>query len=394
MDGDATFERLIDIGLAMSAEKDINSLLERILREAKSMVNADAGSLYLTTENNTLAFAIVLNDSLSIYQGGNSGEPITLPEVPLAMPDGSPNLQNIASRAAISGTTINVEDAYKATADLDFSGPKSFDKITGYRSGSFLTVPLKSYHDECIGVLQLLNATDAAGRMVAFDQAAQTLVEALSSQASVALDHRNLVDRQEAMKRKLENEVDERTQELQSALSELSEAHDILKELTTIDAVTGVRNRQFFEDAFKQEWKRAIRQDYEISVLMLDIDHFKMVNDTHGHLAGDDCLGQVAKAIDEMLNRPSDLVARYGGEEFVVIMPYVAKQNAAVVAEAIRERIEEMSMRGDAKGIKVTISIGVATLKPHKGAERKQLIADADVALYRAKQNGRNQVMS
>tara|TARA_A100001037_G_C15102541_1_gene614718 strand:+ start:700 stop:1176 length:477 start_codon:yes stop_codon:yes gene_type:complete len=156
--------------------------------------------------------------------------------------------------------------------------------------------------------------------------------------------------------------------------------------------VTGIRNRQYFDEVFEQEWKRAIRQKYEISMLVLDIDHFKRVNDTYGHLAGDECLAKVATAIDSMLNRPSDVVARFGGEEFVEILPYVGKVNACQLAEQIRERVEELTFEGEAEAIQVTISIGVSTLLPADRGDPKRLIAAADEALYKARSTRRNRV--
>ena len=386
------YRRLIDIGRALSAQKDIDSLLERILREAKSMLNADAGTLYLRTPENTLMFAIVLNDTLGIAQGGNNAPvPVAFHDIPFELPEGVPNLQNIATGSAITGKTINIPDL--STADgMDTLGAREFDDSTGYESRSFLTVPPQSFSAESIGVLQLLNAKDSQGHVVPFETEAEPLIEALASQAAVALENRYLLDEQEDLKKKLEVEVDERTEELKTALSNLTEAHIILKELTTIDAVTGIRNRQYFDEVFEQEWKRAIRQKYEISMLVLDIDHFKRVNDTYGHLAGDECLAKVATAVDSMLNRPSDVVARFGGEEFVGILPYVGKVNACQLAEQIRERVEELTFEGEAEAIQVTISIGVSTLLPADGGDPKRLIAAADEALYKAKSTGRNRV--
>lgn len=389
----STYRRLIDVGLALSAEKNIDSLLERILREAKWMVNADAGSLYLKTDNDTLAFAIMLNDTLGMVQGGNSGNPVSLPEVPLKLEDGSPNIHHIASRAAIRGETINIADAYDAEG-IDVTGTERFDEITGYRSKSFLTVPLKNYAEETIGVLQLLNAKNDKGEVIAFTTESQPLIEALASQASVALENRYLLDEQEAMKKELEKEVDKRTRELRDALSKLSEAHVILKELTTIDAVTGIKNRQFFDDVFDQEWRRAVRQQYEISILMLDLDHFKVINDSHGHLVGDTCLAEVAREINGMINRPSDVVARYGGEEFVIILPYIENEKAVMLAEQIRERVEKTRFDAEGHHLNVTISIGVATVLPDETMDGRDLIAAADAALYDAKAMGRNRVVS
>lgn len=385
------YQRLIEIGIALSAEKEIDSLLDRILNEAKSMANADAGTLYLKTRDGNLRFEIVVNDSLNIDQGGISGRPIDLPDVALVQDDGKPNMTNIASRSAITGKTIVVNDAY-ANEDFDFSGTRQFDAITGYHSISFLTVPLKGRSGEVMGVLQLLNARDEKDNVVPFSDGVRPLIEALSSQASVAMENRNLLDEQEKLKRQLETEVDDRTEELKDALTKLSEAHIILKELTTIDAVTNIRNRHFFDETYEQEWRRALRQNYSISLLLMDIDHFKNVNDTYGHLAGDECLAGVAKAIDSMLHRPSDVVARYGGEEFIVILPYVSLENAQHLADQICSGLAKRVFSADGNNIGVTVSIGVSSVVPDENARPRDLISQADEALYRAKSTGRNKV--
>lgn len=386
------YRQLIDIGRALSAERDIDSLLERILREAKSMVGADAGSLYLVTGESTLRFAIVLNDTLGIAQGGKTGEPVSLPDVPLVLEDGKPNLGNIASRAACTGETIVIDDVYSASG-VDTSGTRHFDELTGYRSKSFLTVPLKNFRDEPIGVLQLLNHLDDDGTASPFPEDTRSLIEALAAQAAMVLANKQLLEEQERLKRQLEREVDERTSELQGALEKLSEAHIILKELTTIDPVTSIRNRQFFDDVFDQEWRRAVRQQYPVTLMLLDIDHFKSVNDTYGHLAGDECLSTVAREIDSNFNRPSDVVARFGGEEFVVILPYVEYQNALQLGEQVRKRLADRSIMADGHAISITISVGVATIVPTDNMKPKALISQADEALYRAKARGRNMVV-
>lgn len=239
----SAYRRLIEIGIALSAEKGLKSLLQHILLEAKSMANADAATVYLNTGQDSLKFSIVLNDTLGIAQGGATGEPVSLPDIPLTREDGKPNLGNIASSAAHRGSTIVVSDA-RTSQEFDFSGTRRFDEMLGYRTKSFLTIHL---------------------------------IEALASQASVAIENRTLIDEQEALKKQLEREVDARTEELQQALTKLSEAHIILKELNTIDAVTGIRNRQYFDEVLDLEWRRARRQGYDLSLLMLDIDHFKKI---------------------------------------------------------------------------------------------------------------------
>lgn len=387
------YRRLIDIGIAISAEKNIDSLLERILVEAKTMSGADAGTFYLVNKRNQLEFAIVLNDTLGIAQGVAYDEPASLPEIPLVQAGGEANMVNIAARCANLKQTILVDDVYEAP-DFDSSGVKRFDTLTGYTSKSFLTVPLKNFSDQAIGVLQLINATDEAGEFVPFSEDRVPLIEALASQASVAMENRHLMDEQANLRRQLENEVDERTEELKNALSKLSEAHIILKELTTIDAVTGIRNRQYFDEVFDQEWRRSMRETYPITLMVLDIDHFKKVNDTYGHLAGDECLRTVAGAIDGLFNRPSDVIARYGGEEFVCVLPYVNQENAAAKAEQVRDHVQNLEITADGHDIKVTLSIGWVSIVPHEGMTSRLLISCADRALYEAKAGGRNKVVA
>ena len=384
------YRRLIEIGIALSAEQDIDVLLERILREAKQLVHADAGSLYLKTEQETLRFAIVLNDSLNIHQGGPNGDPISLPEIPLFDERGEENKSHIASCCLLTGASILVSDVYR-DAQFDFSGPRRFDEITGYRSVSFLTLPMLGVNGEAMGVMQLINAK-VGDRVGPFREEDVPMIEALSSLASVALGNRYLIEEQQRLKQQLEKEVDSQTEELQVALSKLSEAHIVLKELTTIDPVTGIRNRQYFDEVFDQEWRRAIRQSYDVSLLMLDIDHFKSVNDTYGHLAGDECLAAVAGKIDSMFNRPSDVVARYGGEEFVVILPYISLEKARSLAELVRKDIENTVFQADGHKIGVTVSIGVESVVPTEAMSSRNLISRADEALYLAKSNGRNVV--
>lgn len=192
-----SFQRLIDIGIALSAERDVNRLMEKILLEAKDLTHADGGTLYIKTEEDGLKFEIMRTDSLKIALGGTTGKDITFPPIRMYDPEtGNPNQKNIASYCALTGESINIVDAYEAE-NFDFSGTKKFDEGTGYRSKSFLTVPLKNSKDEIIGVIQLLNATDPdTGAVIEFSKAIQPLVEALASQAAVALDNQQLVEAQ------------------------------------------------------------------------------------------------------------------------------------------------------------------------------------------------------
>jgi HD-GYP domain-containing protein (c-di-GMP phosphodiesterase class II) len=192
-------KELTDIGIALSAEKNHSRLLELILRKAKEITNADGGTLYTRTEDNRLRFEIMLTESLGIHRGGTSGVPIDFYPIALYQPDGSPNRHMVAAWAAISRQTINIEDAY-ASKEFDFSGTRSFDQKTGYRSKSFLTVPLTNHESEVIGVLQLINAVDAkTGEVIPFSQLDQIVVESLASQAAVTITNRSLIDAQKKL---------------------------------------------------------------------------------------------------------------------------------------------------------------------------------------------------
>jgi two-component system, sensor histidine kinase ChiS len=186
--------------------------------------------------------------------------------------------------------------------------------------------------------------------------------------------------------------VRERTKELEAALEELANANEALKDLSLMDGLTGVRNRRFFNDRFKIEWERALRERYPISVLMIDIDCFKNINDSYGHLVGDECLKEVASVIKSSIERSSDEVVRYGGEEFVVTLFNTPKDGAFYLADKVRMQIEEIIMYDNDRKIPLTVSIGVATLVPPGKDNPEQLVALADDALYDAKRSGRNRV--
>ncbi|MFT4243328.1 MAG: HD domain-containing phosphohydrolase [Acidovorax sp.] len=193
-------EQLNGIGAALSRERDIDRLLENILEAARAITGADGGTLYSVTEDGTaLKFEIVRTDSLGIRLGGTTGKPITFPNLPLRHADGSPNDSLVAAHAAIHDRTVNIADAYSAEG-FDFSGTRTFDARTGYRSQSFLTVPMKNHDHELIGVLQLINALDPlTGEVTAFSEADQGLAESLASQAAIALTNRLLITQLERL---------------------------------------------------------------------------------------------------------------------------------------------------------------------------------------------------
>ena len=169
-----------------------------------------------------------------------------------------------------------------------------------------------------------------------------------------------------------------------------------LEALSGQDGLTGVANRRLFDQVLASEWSRARRKQTPISMIVLDVDHFKQYNDLYGHLEGDECLARIAKAIAGMPMRASDLFARYGGEEFVIVLPETSCETAEKIAEKCRAIVEELQIPHAASvgGGHVTISIGVSALVPSEESEPKSLIDSADKMLYQAKRSGRNRVVS
>ncbi|MBF0248196.1 MAG: GAF domain-containing protein, partial [Alphaproteobacteria bacterium] len=185
-------EKLVEYGLALVAEKDEEKLLDMILQGAKKMANADGGTLYIRTKDDTLAFQLVHNDTLGMAFGGAAGTP-NLPAVRLfGAEDGRENHANVVSHAVLTEKTVNIEDVYNSR-DFDFTGTRKFDEGNGYRTQSVLTVPLNPRGAKVVGALQLINARDENGAIVPFSKEVQGFVEGVAAQAAVAIDNKNLV---------------------------------------------------------------------------------------------------------------------------------------------------------------------------------------------------------
>jgi len=194
-------EQLNTVGVELSGERNIAQLLEHILLAAKNITHADGGTLYRMAEDGqTLRFEMLRTDSLDIAMGGSSGRAVEFPDIPLRHADGQPNDTLVAAYAALHGVTVNIADAYAVNARFDFSGTRGFDARTGYRSQSFLTVPMCDHEGTVIGVLQLINAqAQSTKQVVPFSDADQRLVESLASQAAIALSNRILLTQLEQL---------------------------------------------------------------------------------------------------------------------------------------------------------------------------------------------------
>ena len=189
-------------------------------------------------------------------------------------------------------------------------------------------------------------------------------------------------------------EVKAMEEELLNTQARLIGAVEELKELATKDALTGIANRRFFDEYLNKEWKRAQRDNNPFSIVMIDLDCFKIYNDTYGHQKGDSCLKDVAKAIADAMKRPADMAARYGGEEFALILPETDSEGAVSLAKKLRKSIYDLNLehKNSFSETRVTVSLGVATVKAEKDSDFTDLISKADKALYAAKDSGRNRV--
>ena len=187
---------------------------------------------------------------------------------------------------------------------------------------------------------------------------------------------------------------DEAYRALRVSQQQFLDTNLVLQRLMNSDGLTGLSNRRHFDEYLELEWRRAIREQTQMSLMMIDVDYFKAYNDSFGHLEGDEALRQVAKAIRASCSRPSDLPARYGGEEFALVLPNTSPGGARLLAEKLRQTVAGMNIPHIApvEGSVLTISIGLATVVPAVGSHSRQLIQSADQGLYAAKNSGRNQV--
>ncbi|RLT88427.1 MAG: diguanylate cyclase [Ketobacter sp. GenoA1] len=209
--------------------------------------------------------------------------------------------------------------------------------------------------------------------------------DALNTERELRQAREQALEIQKQATESLENRVQERTRELEAL-------NQKLEELSDTDQLTGLKNRRFLDRMLEEEYARGARYQHCLSVLLMDIDHFKQFNDTYGHLIGDDCLRQVAIAIRNGLRWPSDRATRYGGEEFCVVLPETGVEGALRVAERVRESVAAMRFLVKETPVPVTVSVGVVALIPPADGRYTDMLSMADEALYQSKENGRNRV--
>lgn len=198
-----------------------------------------------------------------------------------------------------------------------------------------------------------------------------------------------------ALERKqLENLVAKRTKELEEANDQIKKINQQLKRLVILDGLTGIPNYRRFAEVLELEWRRAIRNSRPISIVLIDVDYFKLYNDTYGHQKGDDCLKKIAQTLKKTCKRPTDLAARYGGEEFILVLSESDESGALSLAKQLLQGVANLKIQHKSSPIipVVTISLGCATVTPKAGEEAAALIKMADEALYTSKNNGRNRI--
>ena len=292
--------------------------------------------------------------------------------------------------AADSGLFLDILEKARSEIINDFAAdPREINgfhdsrEITGFSGiSSLICAPLR-VNEENLGLFLVASHTPKT-----FTSGDLSLVSALAYQGAVSLENVRLLKKLEAYSFSLEQQVADRTAALKQANREL-------ELLATIDPLTRINNRRRFDETLTSEWARLRREQAPLSLIMCDVDFFKLFNDTYGHQAGDRCLRAVAEALESSVMRPADLPARYGGEEFAVILPNTPPEGAVRVAEMIRDRICELRIKHDRSSVSpyVSISAGVSSLVPGPDVSPETLLARADEALYQAKENGRNRVV-
>jgi diguanylate cyclase (GGDEF)-like protein len=334
-------KQLITIGIALTSERELSRLLERIVGEARHFTNAETGTLFLR-EGDVLRFAVAQHDALLARTSERerwraaAAEPLKLTQ------------PSLAGYVALNGQLINLPRAHHVVPDRPYLFDGRAGALLPGRTGSVLVVPLQEPKGDVIGVLQLINARDEAGEVVPFAAELEGLVQALASQAAVAIRNARL------------------------------------EELSFKDPLTGVYNRRYFALRIEEEARRHARFGEPLSLVLLDLDRFKNINDELGHRAGDDTLREAAQLIVAS-SRSFSIVTRYGGDEFAVLLVNTSKSGAVKYAQRIKDVVERHRF---AHG-PLTVSVGIAGL-PEDVTSSDDLVPAADRALYTAKRAGRN----
>ena len=337
------YQDLVRIALALTRETDLPVLLEQILTEARWLTWAEAGTLYLL-EGDLLRFAVVQNDRLA-RRLGVEGMKRCLQAEPLRLDEPS-----LAGHVAATADILNLHDTHMIPPDRPYGFNDRVDARCEYRTRSVLVVPLPDPSGKILGVLQLINALDRDGAVVAFDPQYEGLVRSLASQAAVAIRNARL------------------------------------EEAALKDAVTEAYHRRYLLARTEEECQRFARTGEPVALVVIHLDHLESINRAMGQAAGNELLGQVARLLIRH-SRNFTVVSRYGGDGFAALLVNTPKAGALAYAERLRRVIEQHAFPCGA----VTASLGVASL-PDDATSAADLIKAAEGAVDEAKRLGRNRV--
>ena len=368
----------LDIASVMKASREISGeiVLEQLLKTTMNILLENAGGQWgclVVRRGETLMVeaAVLPAEGLptenvavhSLVEDSGGGQ------VPLPV--------TIINQVLNNGDAIVLHDASQEGPYVQYPYMLSFKPV------SVFCVPLSHGHFEA--VLYMENNLSSG----VFTAARLEVIRLLTAQASVAIENARLYEQVQNYSRTLEDKVSERTARLEQLNKELHNQ-------ANLDGLTGVANRRRGDIYLKEVWARLRREKLPLSVIMLDVDYFKLYNDSYGHQAGDDALVAVAEAVNAQLHRPADLVSRYGGEEFMLILPDVDRNGVSQVGEKVRQSIEMLEIKHEHSltSTVVTVSLGAATMVPDVDGDIEKLIREADAALYNAKRTGRNKFYS
>jgi diguanylate cyclase (GGDEF)-like protein len=368
----------LDIASVMKASREISGeiVLDRLLKTTMNILLENAGGQWG-------CLVVRREGRLTVEAAKLPAEDLPTASLPshllVPAPDGRrvPLPVTLISQVLHSGEAVVLHDA---TREGQFLQDPYVLKL---RPTSVFCVPIR--RERFDGALYMENNL-ASG---VFTEERVEVIRLLAAQASVAIENARLYEQVQEYSRTLEEKVTERTDRLEQLNQEL-------QRLADRDGLTGVANRRRGDIYLAEVWTRLRRDREPLSIIMLDVDHFKAFNDNYGHQAGDDCLVTVAQTVQAQLLRPADLTTRYGGEEFLLILPNTDHSGVVQVGEKVRHAVEVMMIEHAYSSTSnvVTVSAGTATMVPETGSGAEHLLREADKALYRAKQMGRNQVHS
>jgi len=358
---------------------DLDTLLHKILNYLKQITSCEAGTIYLKDDDNNLRFTIFQNDIFSYETIFKLQEPLKNLKFPIKQ-----NSNTIAVESYLQSKIITVDDIYNST-DFNFESSKKFDEQFNYKTKSILTAPLINFFNtNCIGVLQLINKKDQNENYVTFTDNDKEFISLSSYLITLSINStKDKISELEMLNKELENKVKIRTKKLQ-------ETQKKLMEQANRDPLTNLYNRRYFNEIIINLMQLSKRSKSDLSIMMIDIDDFKKVNDTYGHSVGDIVINKLAD-IFRKNTRTSDIIIRFGGEEFVIILPSTSTKYSKSICEKLRKAVENNTISLEKnQEIKFTISIGLSLV----GLDDNSIdiaLHKADEALYKSKQNGKNQ---